>query len=57
MTIEDPHQTVHAHVVEEIMPHQLTHVVTDVKDVISQFLPARKRKPRVKKPSPGGNVF
>lgn len=43
------HQTIQAHVVEEIMPDQLTEV-TDVKDVINQLLPSRKRKPRVKKP-------
>lgn len=53
-TIEDApqNQTVHAHVVEEILPHELTEV-TDVKDVISQFLPTRKRKPRAKKPTGG----
>lgn len=44
------HQTIQAHVVEEIMPDQLTEV-TDVKEVINQLLPTRKRKPRVKKPS------
>lgn len=43
------HQTIQAHVVEEIMPDQLTEV-TDVKEVINQLLPTRKRKPRVKKP-------
>lgn len=42
------HQTIQAHVVEEIMPEQLTEV-TDVKEVINQLLPTRKRKPRVKK--------
>lgn len=44
------HQTIQAHVVEEIMPDQLTEV-TDVKEVINQLLPTRKRKPRVKKPT------
>lgn len=44
------HQTIQAHVVEEIMPDQLTEV-TDVKEVINQLLPTRKRKPRVKKVS------
>lgn len=44
------HQTIQAHVVEEIMPEQLTEV-TDVKEVINQLLPTRKRKPRVKRPS------
>lgn len=45
-----PQQTIQAHVVEEIMPDQLTEV-TDVKEVINQLLPTRKRKPRVKKPN------
>lgn len=60
-TIEESphHQTVHAHVVEEII-HQEQHpltteVVTGVKDVINQFLPTRKRKPRTKKPAIGIN--
>lgn len=55
MTIHeaDQHQTVQAHVVEEILPHDITEVVTDVKDVINQFLPNRKRKPRAKKPTNG----
>lgn len=44
------HQTIQAHVVEEIMPEQLTEV-TDVKEVINQLLPTRKRKPRTKKPN------
>lgn len=44
------HQTIQAHVVEEIMQDQLTEV-TDVKEVINQLLPTRKRKPRVKKPT------
>lgn len=44
------HQTIQAHVVEEIMPDQLTEV-TDVKEVINQLLPTRKRKPRTKKPN------
>lgn len=43
------HQTIQAHVVEEIMPEQLTEV-TDVKEVINQLLPSKRRK-RVKKPS------
>ncbi|XP_037052505.1 transcription factor GAGA [Bradysia coprophila] len=53
MTIHeaDQHQTVQAHVVEEILPHDITEVVGDVKDVINQFLPNRKRKPRAKKPT------
>lgn len=42
-----PHQ-IQAHVVEEILPEQLTEV-TDVKEVINQLLPTRKRKPRTKK--------
>lgn len=55
MTIHeaDQHQTVQAHVVEEILPHDITEVVGDVKDVINQFLPNRKRKPRAKKPTNG----
>lgn len=56
MTIHesDQHQTVQAHVVEEILPHDITEVVgEDVKDVINQFLPNRKRKPRAKKPANG----
>lgn len=55
MTIHeaDQHQTVQAHVVEEILPHDITEVVTDVKDVIKHFLPNRKRKPRTKKPTNG----
>lgn len=54
MTMEEPQQQIHAHVVEEILPHELTEVVTtDVKDVISQYLPTRKRKPRAKKPNNG----
>lgn len=32
------------------MPEQLTEV-TDVKEVINQLLPTRKRKPRTKKPN------
>lgn len=44
------HQTIQAHVVEEIMPDQLTEV-TDVKEVINQLLPSKRRK-RVKK-TPG----
>lgn len=44
------HQTIQAHVVEEIMPDHLTEV-TDVKEVINQLLPTRKRKPRAKKPT------
>lgn len=43
-----PEHQIQAHVVEEIMPEQLTEV-TDVKEVINQLLPARKRKPRTKK--------
>lgn len=49
------HQTIQAHVVEEILPDQLTEVA-DVKEVISQLLPTRKRKPRTKRP-PAGNYF
>lgn len=44
------HQTIQAHVVEEIIPEQLTEV-TDVKEVINQLLPTRKRKPRTKRPN------
>lgn len=47
------HQTIQAHVVEEILPDQLTEVA-DVKEVISQLLPTRKRKPRAKRPNPNG---
>lgn len=55
---QQQHQTVHAHVVEEILPHELTEVVTtDVKDVINQFLPTRKRKPRAKRPFKGKYGF
>lgn len=50
------HQTIQAHVVEEIMPDQLTEV-TDVKEVINQLLPTRKRKPRVKKPCTGKQIL
>lgn len=58
MTMEEPQQQIHAHVVEEILPHELTEVVTtDVKDVISQYLPTRKRKPRAKKPNNGKLYF
>lgn len=52
-TIAAPQQhTVHAQVVEDINAGTITAHVQDVKDVINQFLPARKRKPRAKK-SPG----
>lgn len=44
------HQTIQAHVVEDYTTDQLTEV-TDVKEVINQLLPTRKRKPRVKKPT------
>lgn len=44
------HQTIQAHVVEEIIPEQLTEVA-DVKEVINQLLPTRKRKPRTKRPA------
>lgn len=43
-----PAHQIQAHVVEEIMPEQLTEV-TDVKEVINQLIPTRKRKPRTKK--------
>lgn len=49
------HQTIQAHVVEEILPDQLTEVA-DVKEVISQLLPTRKRKPRAKKPAQNGKL-
>lgn len=49
-TIAAPQQhTVHAQVVEDINAGTITAHVQDVKDVINQFLPARKRKPRAKK--------
>lgn len=45
-----PNQQVQTHqVVEEIMQDQMSEEVT--KEVINQFLPQRKRKPRVKKPN------
>lgn len=46
ITTINPNQTV----VEEIIPGVMTEEVT--KDVISQFLPTRKRKPRTKKANP-----
>lgn len=49
-TIQGTQETVQAHVVEEIMHEQIEE--DDVtKDVISQYLPTRKRKPRAKKPN------
>ncbi|XP_037937360.1 transcription factor GAGA [Teleopsis dalmanni] len=61
-----PQQTVHAQVVEDIHQGQILQTTTQTnaagqqtivtaespKDVIQQFLPARKRKPRVKKMTP-----
>lgn len=49
ITTLTPTQTVQAQVIETITPDQMSDEVT--KDVISQFLPTRKRKQRVKKPS------
>ncbi|XP_053671190.1 transcription factor GAGA [Anopheles nili] len=47
ITTLGPTQTVQAQVIETITPDQMTDEVT--KDVISQFLPTRKRKQRTKK--------
>ena len=47
ITTLTPTQTVQAQVLETISPDQITDEVT--KDVISQFLPQRKRKQRVNK--------
>ncbi|XP_058458984.1 transcription factor GAGA-like [Malaya genurostris] len=52
ITTLTPTQTVQAQVIETITPEQMTDEVT--KDVISQFLPTRKRKQRTKKPSQSG---
>lgn len=49
ITTLTPTQTVQAQVIETITPEQMSDEVT--KDVISQFLPTRKRKQRTKKPS------
>ncbi|XP_055589317.1 transcription factor GAGA-like [Uranotaenia lowii] len=49
ITTLTPTQTVQAQVIETITPDQMSDEVT--KDVISQFLPTRKRKQRPKKPS------
>lgn len=49
ITTLTPTQTVQAQVIETITPEQMSDEVT--KDVISQFLPTRKRKSRPKKPS------
>lgn len=49
ITTLTPTQTVQAQVIETITPEQMSDEVT--KDVISQFLPTRKRKQRPKKPS------
>lgn len=49
ITTLTPTQTVQAQVIETITPDQMSDEVT--KDVISQFLPTRKRKQRTKKPS------
>lgn len=45
---ESPAHQMQTHVVEEMMPEQLTEV-GDVKEVINQLIPIRKRKPRTKK--------
>lgn len=47
--MQQPQQT-HHQIVEEILPEQMSDEVT--KEVINQFLPQRKRKPRVSK-APG----
>lgn len=52
ITTLTPTQTVQAQVIETITPEQMSDEVT--KDVISQFLPTRKRKQRTKKPSQSG---
>ncbi|XP_053685058.1 transcription factor GAGA [Sabethes cyaneus] len=52
ITTLTPTQTVQAQVIETITPDQMSDEVT--KDVISQFLPTRKRKQRTKKPSQSG---
>lgn len=44
-------ETVQAHVVEEIMQEQIQEEDDVSKDVISQYLPSRKRRPRAKKPA------
>jgi hypothetical protein len=44
--MQQPQQT-HHQIVEEILPEQMSDEVT--KEVINQFLPQRKRKPRVSK--------
>ncbi|XP_058065332.1 transcription factor GAGA [Anopheles bellator] len=49
-----PTQTVQAQVIETITPDQMSDEVT--KDVISQFLPTRKRKQRTKKNAGQGTV-
>lgn len=54
ITTLTPTQTVQAQVIETITPEQMSDEVT--KDVISQFLPSRKRKPRTKKPSQSGGT-
>ncbi|XP_055631064.1 transcription factor GAGA isoform X2 [Toxorhynchites rutilus septentrionalis] len=52
ITTLTPTQTVQAQVIETITPDQMSDEVT--KDVISQFLPTRKRKQRTKKISQSG---
>ncbi|KAL9702509.1 hypothetical protein quinque_006027 [Culex quinquefasciatus] len=54
ITTLTPTQTVQAQVIETITPDQMSDEVT--KDVISQFLPTRKRKQRTKKPSQSGGT-
>lgn len=56
ITTLTPTQTVQAQVIETITPDQITDEVTNVKDVISQFLPTRKRKQRTKKPANQGQA-
>lgn len=50
-TIQGGQETVQAHVVEEIMQDPIQEEDDVTKDVISQYLPTRKRKPRAKKPN------
>lgn len=49
LIMQQPQQVQTHHVVEEILPDQMSDEVT--KEVISSFLPQRKRKPRVAKSS------
>lgn len=51
-------ETVQAHVVEEIMSEQIAEDEEEdmTKDIISQYLPTRKRKARAKKPQNAANA-